>query len=99
MSAAIDPSEAWRRSVRAVARVERCKQSEIKVPRGRSARHRRLVAAYVAVTGCGVAGNSLARAAGLARYGIQKALRSIEDRRDDPQYDSWLARIEQEIGA
>jgi|GEM_PF-1867190 hypothetical protein len=49
---------------------------------------------YLLVVCCNVPGALAARAYGCSKQNVSKALRAVEDRRDDPQYDAELARLE-----
>lgn len=51
-------------------------------------------ALYLLVTCCNVPGALAARAYGCSKQNISKALRAVEDRREDPPYDAELARLE-----
>lgn len=49
---------------------------------------------YLIVTCCNLPGALAGRAYGCSKQAISKALRAVEDRRDDPQYDAELTRLE-----
>jgi hypothetical protein len=51
-------------------------------------------AQYLLVTCCNVPGALAGRAHGCTKQAISKALRAVEDRRDDPQYNAELTRLE-----
>lgn len=51
-------------------------------------------AQYLLVTCCNVPGALAGRAHGCSKQAISKALRAVEDRRDDPQFDAELSRLE-----
>lgn len=51
-------------------------------------------ALYLLVVCCNVPGALAARAYGCSKQNISKALRAVEDRREDPDYDAELARLE-----
>lgn len=54
-------------------------------------------AQYLLVTCCNVPGALAARIYGCSKQAISKALRTVEDRRDDPHYDAELTRLERLI--
>jgi hypothetical protein len=55
----------------------------------------RITAAYYLVcTYCNVRGLTLARVIGVSKQNISKALKKVEDRRDDPDFDAELTRLE-----
>jgi hypothetical protein len=49
---------------------------------------------YLLVTCCNVPGALAARAYGCSKQNISKAMRAVEWRREDPQFDAELARLE-----
>lgn len=51
-------------------------------------------ALYLLVTCCNVPGALAGRAYGCSKQNVSKALRAVEDRREDPEYDAELARLE-----
>lgn len=55
------------------------------------------LAAYLAVTALNVPQAAVARAMGRAPSTVCKALRAVEDRRDEPEFDAALAAAEQEM--
>lgn len=54
-------------------------------------------AQYLLVVCCNVPGALAGRAYGCSKQAISKALRTVEDRRDDPHYDAELTRLERLI--
>lgn len=54
---------------------------------------------YLAVVAGGVPARSIARAAGLSHTAVNKLLRRVENRRDHPEVDDRLSRLETEIAA
>lgn len=61
---------------------------------GLSAEQRVTASYYLLVTGCNVPGALAAQVLGCTKQNISKALRKVEDRRDDPAFDAALAKIE-----
>lgn len=55
-------------------------------------RHR--AAIYLLVTGCNVPGAAAGRAVGASKQYINKVLRQVEDRREEPDCDRRLAELE-----
>jgi hypothetical protein len=55
------------------------------------------VAAYLAVTALNVPQTAVARALGCARASVHQALRRVEMRRDEPEFDAALTAAEQEL--
>lgn len=49
---------------------------------------------YLLCTACNVPGALAARVYGCSKQNISKALRAVEWRREDPDYDAELARLE-----
>lgn len=85
---------AVRRAASVVARHQGVPVSAILSPRGWAARRARQVALYLAVTVDDVPVRHVARAEGLAHSGIQRTLARIEDRRDDPEFNAFMDRLE-----
>lgn len=54
---------------------------------------------YLAVIAGGVPARAVARAAGLSHTAVNKLLRRVENRRDHPEVDDRLSRLETEIAA
>lgn len=51
-------------------------------------------AQYLLVTCCNVGGATAGKAYGCSKQNISKNLRAVEDRREDPEYDAELSRLE-----
>ncbi len=49
---------------------------------------------YLLVMCCNVPGALAARAYGCSKQNVSKAMGAVENRRDDPDYDAELARLE-----
>jgi hypothetical protein len=58
------------------------------------AEHRETAALYLLVTGCNVPGAIAGEVVGCSRQNVSQVIRRVEDRRDDPHFDSELARLE-----
>jgi hypothetical protein len=58
------------------------------------AEHRETAALYLLVTGCNVPGAVAGEVVGCSRQNVSQVIRRVEDRRDDPQFDAELARLE-----
>jgi len=54
---------------------------------------------YLAIVSFDVEQNAIARALGLDPMAVNRALRRVEDRRDDARFDRSLNRLEQELAA
>jgi hypothetical protein len=59
----------------------------------------RRAAVYLAATAGNLGTRLTARVSGLSPPGVLYAVRAIEDRRDNPQFDARLSRLEQELMA
>ena len=89
------PDHAFRRAIGIVSGHVGIPIDRVVRPSGRverRARHHALyLASVVADHGC----CALARVAGLSPWGVGKALRAVEDSRDDPEIDRKLATLEE----
>lgn len=83
-------SQVMERATGAMLVVVRAMLATSKIPEER----RVTSALYLLVVCCNVPGALAARAYGCSKQNISKALRAVEDRRDDPDYDAELARLE-----
>lgn len=81
-------------AVRVVADEERLSVRAVLHPRGWRAKRARRTAAYLAVVSGDVSVKRLARTVGLAKSGLQKAVRAVEDLRDDARFDARITRLE-----
>jgi hypothetical protein len=54
-------------------------------------------ALYLLVTGANVPGALAARVYGSSKQYVSKALRQVEDRREDPKFDQAMAALEQRL--
>lgn len=61
---------------------------------GVPAEHRDTVGVYLLVTVCNVPGAVAAEALGCSRQNVSQVLGRVEDRREDPQFDAALTRLE-----
>lgn len=57
----------------------------------------RQVAMYVAAVGFGMSYGRVAAALGRDRSTVQHACRVVEERRDDPAFDSWVEALERTL--
>lgn len=89
----------WRKAVRTVARHHRIRIADVEQPSGWTHRRARRIAAYLAIVGANASTISVARCAGLARSGLQRAVQEIEERREQPEFDAYLSTLEQELTA
>lgn len=56
-------------------------------------------AVYLAVVGAGLSARAVARAVGRSHVGVIKAVRQLEDLRDNPHVDDRLSALEMELFA
>lgn len=59
----------------------------------------RQVAMYIARVACGLSIAEVASSFGRDRSTAVYACRVVEDRREDPRFDQWLADVEAQLGA
>jgi hypothetical protein len=52
---------------------------------------------YLLVTACNISSATVAEAYGCTRQNISKALRGVEDRRDDPAFGAAIDKLEAQI--
>jgi len=91
--------EAFRKAARVVARERRMRLGDVLEPRGRERQRARAIASYLAVIGFNACGKHVASAAGVPRHTVEKQVRRVEDRRDDPRFDGWLSKLEGQLHA
>lgn len=65
--------------------------------RARPVAEARRVGLYLAVVAFNRPGREIARVVGVSHEAVRKALRLVEDKRDDEAFDAWLATLEQEL--
>lgn len=89
---------AYRRAVEATARAERLKVSRVLQPEGsRHARSTRQLAAYVTMTACGIRLWRIWPVVGVSLYSLQQGFQRIEERREAPAFDDYVADIEARV--
>ena len=69
------------------------RKSRVALPLERARR----IAIYLSVVACNYGLRDIAEAAGLSHEGVRKALRAVEDWRDDPIIDQQLEQLEEEL--
>ena len=89
----------YRRAVAVVARAERLKVRDVLCPRGWHARRARQTAVYLAVTEGNAPLRRVARAVGCSLHTVQKALRRVEDLRDDGIADGRIELLGEKFHA
>lgn len=52
---------------------------------------------YLLSTGCNLPGALIAEVLGCSRQNVSQVLREVEDRRDIPEFDAELTRLEREL--
>lgn len=97
MSGALVAVEPYRRAVDVVARHQGLQPRDILRPRGHRRRRARQLAVYLAVVAADLPGRRVAAAAGLSQSTLREALLRLEERRDDPAFDEFLSRLEEEL--
>lgn len=83
-----------RQVIEAVAEDAGISAEEVRAPRGRSRRKLRLAAIYLTGVVYDHSMCACARLLGLSAQAGTYTGRTIEDRRDDPDFDAWLDRME-----
>ncbi|MGE0698282.1 MAG: hypothetical protein AB7O57_04230, partial [Hyphomicrobiaceae bacterium] len=73
----------------------------ILIPRGgrRQVQRARQVALYLAVTGLDVCRSHAAQAVGISHQYGMRVVSKIEDLREDPEFDIWIASLEERLVA
>lgn len=89
----------YRQAVRVVAREMGLRIRDIEAPRGRAARRARQMAVYVASVAGDVPIRRLAPVVGVALSAAQRGVARAEDRRDAPDIDCLISRIEERFHA
>jgi hypothetical protein len=80
-----------------VARHHRVPVARLRRPRGHGDRRLRQLAAYLVVVSAGQSLRRTAAEIGISRTQVSRVLADIEDRRDDPIFDSLVSRLEQRL--
>lgn len=99
MSEAERAEIAIKRAAHIVAEYAKVPVDRVLNPRGAEARRLWGEAIYLAATAADVPKRQMWRVVGVSRWGLQKAISRLADRRDeDPNVDARLARLERKMG-
>lgn len=93
----MSPRLAYRRAAAVAAREHGLSVAQVLHPKGRAARHARRLATYLAHVRHGLSQYQLTAVAGISRRGVQIALASCEDARDNPDIDRRLTTLEERL--
>ena len=95
----MSPRKAFRRAASVVARDCSVPLQTLLVPRGgrRQVQRARQVALYLAVVSLDVCRSQAAHAVGISHQYGMRAVAKIEDLREEPEFDRWIASLEERL--